>query len=187
MSKQDRETTEPARQTSRCGVCLRDVDELTGTVLAGHHQPLQVWVLCLYFLGVNLSNAQIAKALGLHPTDAQRMTEPLREGMVARHPEPELSGEVECDEVSLVAGHQGHPAAVRKKTSGASPPAERGAGTGHVGEGQAAGLWDAPARRCRGREDAGECQARDHPSPDPVLYCTGDAGAQRMNTTSITG
>ena len=30
--------------------------DLTGTVLAGHHQPLRVWVLCLYFLGLNLSN-----------------------------------------------------------------------------------------------------------------------------------
>ncbi len=25
-------------------------------VLAGHHQPLRVWVLCLYFMGLNLSN-----------------------------------------------------------------------------------------------------------------------------------
>jgi hypothetical protein len=28
-------------------------------VLAGHHQPLRVWVLCLYFMGLNLSNRQI--------------------------------------------------------------------------------------------------------------------------------
>ena len=25
-------------------------------VLAGHYQPLRVWVLCLYFMGLNLSN-----------------------------------------------------------------------------------------------------------------------------------
>jgi hypothetical protein len=31
-------------------------DDLTGTVLAGHHQPLRVWVLRLPFMGLNLSN-----------------------------------------------------------------------------------------------------------------------------------
>ncbi len=34
-------------------------------MLAGHHQPLRVWVLCLYFMGLNLSNRQIAGELGL--------------------------------------------------------------------------------------------------------------------------
>ena len=37
-------------------------------VLAGHHQPLRVWVLCLYFMGLNLSNRQIAAELGLNAT-----------------------------------------------------------------------------------------------------------------------
>ena len=31
------------------------------TVFEGHHQPLKVWVLCLYFMVLNLSNRQIAK------------------------------------------------------------------------------------------------------------------------------
>jgi hypothetical protein len=34
---------------------------------------------------------------------------------VQRKPEVVLSGEVECDEVYVVAGHKGHPAAVAKK------------------------------------------------------------------------
>jgi hypothetical protein len=34
---------------------------------------------------------------------------------VLRKPEVTLSGEVECDEVYIVAGHKGHPEAVRKK------------------------------------------------------------------------
>jgi hypothetical protein len=67
---------------------------------------------------LNLSNAQIAQELGLNPDDAQRMTEQLRDGIVARQPEPTLSGEVECDEVYVVAGHKGHPEAVKKKTAG---------------------------------------------------------------------
>ena len=50
-------------------------------MLAGHHPPLRVWILCLYFMGLNLSNTQIAPELGLNPDDAQRMTEPLRQGI----------------------------------------------------------------------------------------------------------
>jgi len=68
-------------------------------------------------MGLNLSNAQIAQELGLNPGDVQRMTEPLRQGLVARQPEPPLAGEVEGDEVSVVAGHQGHPEAVKKKAA----------------------------------------------------------------------
>ena len=43
------------------------------------------------------------------------MTTQLREGVVRRKPEVVLSGEVDCDEVYVVAGHKGHPEAVRKK------------------------------------------------------------------------
>ena len=53
----------------------------------------------LYFVGLNLSNEQIAKELDLDLDDAQRMTTLLREGVVLRKPEVTLSGEVECDEV----------------------------------------------------------------------------------------
>ncbi len=48
--------TQPHRQRYRCKACASRFDDLTGTVLAGHHQPLRVWVLCLYFMGLNLSN-----------------------------------------------------------------------------------------------------------------------------------
>ena len=43
------------------------------------------------------------------------MTSPLRTGIVAVQAEPTLSGEVECDEVYVVAGHKGHPEAVKKR------------------------------------------------------------------------
>ena len=69
-------------------------------------------------MGLNLSNAQMAQELGLDPDDVQRMTEQLRAGIVARQPEPLLAGEVECDEVYVVAGHKGHPDAVKKKAAG---------------------------------------------------------------------
>ncbi len=51
---------------------------------SGHHQPLKVWILCLYFMGLNLSNSQIAQELDLNRTDAQEMTTQLREGIVKK-------------------------------------------------------------------------------------------------------
>ena len=110
-----RDETEPHRQRYECRSCSRRFDDLTDTIFAGHHQPLKVWVLVLYLMGLNLSNEQIAKELDLDPDDAQRMTTGLREGVVLRRPEVTLSGEVECDEVYVVAGHKGHPEAVRRK------------------------------------------------------------------------
>ncbi len=107
--------TQPYRQRYRCKACSGRFDDLTGTVLAGHHQPLRVWVLCLYFMGLNLSNRQIALELGLDASDVQAMTEQLRRGLVAKAPEVELKGEVEIDEVYVVAGHKGQPAAVAKR------------------------------------------------------------------------
>ena len=83
-------------------------------MLAGHHQPLRVWVLCLYFMGLNLSNRQIAQELGLSGSDVQAMAEQLRRGLVAKAPPVRLAGKVEIDEVYVVAGHKGQPAAVAK-------------------------------------------------------------------------
>ncbi len=76
---------------------------------------MRAWILCLYFMGLNLSNEQIAQELGIDPDDAQVMASQLREGIVGRKPEVTLGGEVECDEVYVVAGHKGHPEAVAKK------------------------------------------------------------------------
>ena len=73
-----------------------------------------MWVLCLYFMGLNLSNQQIAEELGLDRSDVQAMTEQLRRGLVAKAPAVRLDGEVEIDEVYIVAGHKGQPAAVAK-------------------------------------------------------------------------
>jgi len=74
-----------------------------------------MWILCLYFMGLNLSNRQIAAELGLNKDDVQQMTRTLRKGVVAKRPQVRLGGEVECDEVYVVAGHKGHPAAIKKK------------------------------------------------------------------------
>src|SRR6478672_10179303 len=99
------------RQRYLCKACDGRFDDLTGTVLAGHDQPLRVWVLCLYLMGLNLSNRQIARELDLGVSDVQAMTEQLRQGLTARLPPARLEGEVEIDEVHVVAGHKGQPAA----------------------------------------------------------------------------
>ena len=112
--------TQPHRQRYRCKACACRFDDLTGTVLAGRHQPLRIWVLCLYFMGLNLSNRQIAAELGLSVSDVQAMTEQLRRGLVAKTPAVELQGEVEIDEVYVVAGHKGQPAVAKRGGSGAA-------------------------------------------------------------------
>ena len=109
-----RDDTQRHRQRYRCRGCDARFDDLTGTVLAGHHQPLRVWVLCLYLMGLNLSNRQIARELDLAEADVQAMTEQLRCGLAAKLPPARLEGEVEIDEVYVVAGHKGQPAAVAK-------------------------------------------------------------------------
>jgi transposase-like protein len=55
--------TEPARQRYACHDCDTRFDDLTDTIFAGRHQPLKVWVVCLYFMGLNISNEQIAQEL----------------------------------------------------------------------------------------------------------------------------
>nr|VFK04866.1 MAG: hypothetical protein BECKH772B_GA0070898_104991 [Candidatus Kentron sp. H]VFK08279.1 MAG: hypothetical protein BECKH772C_GA0070978_105001 [Candidatus Kentron sp. H] len=67
-------------------------------------------------MGLNLSNSQIARELELNISDVQERTGQLREGVVLRKPQAELHGEVEWDEVYVLAGHKGHPESVRKKT-----------------------------------------------------------------------
>ena len=58
-------------------------------------------------MGLNLSNSQIAQELELDPDSAHEMATLLRNGILAKEPEVILSGEVECDEVYIVAGHKG--------------------------------------------------------------------------------
>lgn len=116
INKNGHDTTQTYRQRYQCQGCHRYFDDLTQTIFEGHHQPLKVWMVCLYFMGLNLSNQQIANELGLNTDDIQRMTHQLREGIVQKKPQVELHGAVECDEVYIVAGHKGQPEEVRKKT-----------------------------------------------------------------------
>jgi transposase-like protein len=128
ITKQGRDDTQPERQRYQCKSCERRFDDLTNTIFAGHHQPLRLWILCLYLMGLNLSNAQIAQELDLNKDDAPHMTTQLRQGIVTKAPSPTLSGEVECDEVDIVAGHKGQPDEVAKKGVSAGAVASKGRG-----------------------------------------------------------
>ena len=72
-------------------------------------------MLCLYFMGLNLSNRQIAAELEMSETQIHEMTTTLRNGIVQQEGAIELSGTVECDEVYVIAGHKGNHESVKKK------------------------------------------------------------------------
>ena len=118
--KNGRDVDHPARQKYRCNTCRAYFDDLTGTLFSGHHQPLSVWILCLYFMGLNLSNRQIACELGIGQGSVQVITRYLRTYVAEKKPTVTLEGEVECDEVYIVAGHKGNPEAVKKTTKTSS-------------------------------------------------------------------
>ncbi len=64
------------RQRDACHAGRRQGDDLTGTILAGQHQPVGGWVVGRYCRGLNLSNAPLAADLDLDPDGAQAMTPP---------------------------------------------------------------------------------------------------------------
>lgn len=67
-----------------CQCCQRQFDDLTDTIFEGHHQPLRACVLCLCFMGLNLSNRQIAAELDLDQGDVQDMTTQVRNGIAVK-------------------------------------------------------------------------------------------------------
>ena len=66
-------------------------------------------------MGLNTSHRQIAQELEVSEKTAQRMADRLRSEIQKNQPEVSLSGEVELDEVYVVAGHKGLPDAVKKR------------------------------------------------------------------------
>jgi len=128
--KRGKDETQPARQRYQCKTCNANFDDLTDTIFAGHHQPLRMWILCLYLMGLNLSNRQIAQELDLDKDVVQDMTTQLRAGIDQSKPEVKLSGSVECDEVYVTAGHKGKPEEVKKKVVKEGVIGSRGFGVG---------------------------------------------------------
>jgi transposase-like protein len=115
VKKNGHRKSRPDCQKYLCKNCDYLFNDLTGTSFQGKHLPLSVWVVLLYLMGLNLSNAQIAMELELDPDVAQDMASTLRKEIQARKPGCRLKGVVECDEVYVIAGHKGNPEAVRQK------------------------------------------------------------------------
>lgn len=84
IRKRGHDERQTARQRYECKACGRQFDDLSGTIFEGHHQPLQVWIVCLYLMGLNLSNQQIAAELDLDKDAVQDMTTTLREGIAIK-------------------------------------------------------------------------------------------------------
>ena len=74
----------PSKQRYQCKGCGRRFDDLTGTIFAGSHHPLKIWMLVVYFMGLNLSNAQIAQELDLDKDVVHDMTTKLRAGLLEK-------------------------------------------------------------------------------------------------------
>src|SRR3954462_10411055 len=125
VARDGRDDAQPHRQRYRCVGCGARFDDLTGTVLAGRHRPLRLWVLRLYLMGLSLSNRQIARELDLGVSDVQAVTGALRHGLTAKLPPAILRGGVEIEKFPVVPGHKGAPAAVAE---GGSRPAGGGRG-----------------------------------------------------------
>ena len=87
----------------KCKNCGKNFDDRTGTIFSSSHQMLKVWVLVMYFTGLNLSTRQIASELGLGAKTCRKMAEQIRTSITCNQCESVLSGEVEVDEVYIVA------------------------------------------------------------------------------------
>lgn len=73
-------------------------------------------------MGLNVSKSQISKELDLSLSDVHEMTTLLRTTVVERKPEVTFAGEVEFEKVYIVAGHKGHPEALKNLSR---PPRQR--------------------------------------------------------------
>src|SRR5215218_7885723 len=92
VNKRGHDERQAHRPRYTCKSCGRQFDDLRGTIFEGHHQPLRVWVLCLYFMGLNLSNQQIAAELNVDRDAVHDMTTQLRAGIVAKKASPPERG-----------------------------------------------------------------------------------------------
>jgi len=82
--KNGHDENHPNKQRYQCKDCHKNFDDLTDTIFSGSNLTLKIWILALYFLGLNLSNRQIAKELDISVPSAQRLTSILREGIVKK-------------------------------------------------------------------------------------------------------
>ena len=71
VARHGRTTPSPSGSAYRCRVRGSRFDDLSGPFCAGATRRYRSPVLCLYFIGLNLSNRQIARELDLGVSDVQ--------------------------------------------------------------------------------------------------------------------
>jgi len=103
------------QQHYKCKMCKKKFDDLTGTAFSKHNLSASKMVIFLYFIGLNLSNNQIAKELNLKPSTAQNIATTLRKGILENKPKVKIEDKAEIDEVYVVSGHKGNSEAVKAK------------------------------------------------------------------------
>lgn len=84
MTKRAKHNRDKPRQRYHSQGCHKQFDDLTDSIFEGHRQPLKVWIVCLYLMGLNLSNQQIAQELSLNKDDVQEMTRQLQTGVMEK-------------------------------------------------------------------------------------------------------
>ena len=84
VTKRGKHNRDKPRQRYHCQGCHKQFDDLTDSIFEGHRQPLKVWIVCLYLMGLNLSNQQVAQELSLNKDDVQEMTRQLRTGVMEK-------------------------------------------------------------------------------------------------------
>ena len=103
------------KQHYKCKDCQKKFDDLTGTPFAKHNLSTPLMLIFLYFLGLNLSNNQIAKELNLSQSTAQDIATTLRKSILENKPKAKIKNEAEIDEVYVISGHKGDSEAVKSK------------------------------------------------------------------------
>jgi len=103
------------KQHYKCKECQKKFDDLTGTPFSKHRLSAPKMLIFLYFLGLNLSNSQIAQELNLAKSTAQDIATSLRKSILNNKPKVKIKNEAEIDEVYVVAGHKGNSEAVKAK------------------------------------------------------------------------
>ena len=66
ITRQGKDDSQPEKQRYWCKQCQRRFDDLKLSIFSGHHQPLKIWVHCLYLMSLNQSNHQIHQELDLN-------------------------------------------------------------------------------------------------------------------------
>lgn len=91
-----------------CQGCDKWFNDLTDTPLAYSKVKLNGWMYLMREMDKGQPVRQIAEEIGVTPKTARRMARIVREALYEQDETPQLSGEVEGDDIHLKAGQQGH-------------------------------------------------------------------------------